>query len=118
MKVDENEKSVDASRRAPTRSLKQPWLLASALGLFAAAFFWFAGWAEAAFVAAALGVVAWFLNVRATLPRSNARATRDDEDEFESDASRNEYATDLNEEDEEGVEDGERRFDGSPRARR
>lgn len=117
-----NDRDDETARPNRTGALRQPWLLASALGLLAAAAFWFAGWAEAAFVTAALGVVAWFLNVRATLPKS-ADAPREDEfesdaadDEFEDDDSEDESAAVDNVEIEEAGEDGERRPDGSPRA--
>lgn len=80
-----NEKRDETGpRRDSSGALRGPWLLASALGLFAAGLFWFAGWAEAAFVAAALGIVSWFLNVRATLPRAEDDSP-DDDDAYGSD---------------------------------
>ncbi len=49
--------------------MKQGWLAVAGLCLAAAAAFWWRGLADAAFVVAALGVVAWFFNVRAQLHR-------------------------------------------------
>jgi hypothetical protein len=45
------------------------WMVAAALLLFAAATLLYAGRPSAAFVAAALGISAWFLNVRNGLKR-------------------------------------------------
>ena len=47
----------------------QGWLAVAGLFLLAAIFFLWRGLMDATFVAAALGVVAWFLNVRAQLRR-------------------------------------------------
>jgi hypothetical protein len=47
------------------------WLVASCLCLITAVRLWLYGYPDGAFVAAALGVVAWFLNVRAGLRRKN-----------------------------------------------
>ncbi|MCA1634659.1 MAG: hypothetical protein LC802_13440 [Acidobacteria bacterium] len=58
--------------------IRQGWLAVACLCLVAAAAFWWRGLADASFVAAALGVVAWFLNVRAQLRRNFA-----DEEETE-----------------------------------
>jgi hypothetical protein len=47
----------------------EPWLLAACLCVVAAAVCLVLGFYDAAFVAAAVGAVAWFLNVRSQLPR-------------------------------------------------
>ncbi|HEV3468313.1 MAG TPA: hypothetical protein VG148_03260 [Pyrinomonadaceae bacterium] len=47
----------------------QPWLAAACLCLLAAGLCLLFGYYDAAFVVAALGAVAWFLNVRSKLPR-------------------------------------------------
>lgn len=54
------------ARRGP---LGEPWLWAAALCVVAASVCLVLGFYDAAFVAAAVGVVAWFLNVRTKLPR-------------------------------------------------
>jgi hypothetical protein len=59
----------------------QPWLLAACLCLLAAAASLVLGYFDAAFVAAALGAVAWFLNVRSNLPRPPDGEDLDDDDE-------------------------------------
>lgn len=59
--------------------LKQGWLAVACLFLLAAIFFLWRGLMDATFVAAALGAVAWFLNVRAQLRRT----LPDEEDEAE-----------------------------------
>jgi len=64
--ADAAESPADAAPRFP-----QPWLVAACLCLLAAAALWLLGHADAAFVAAALGVVAWFLNVRVRLRRKD-----------------------------------------------
>lgn len=65
------------------------WIIVAALCLVAALALWPAVGADAAFVAAALGVVAWFCNVREGLKRQNPEAFADvetaDEDEDEQD---------------------------------
>ena len=48
------------------------WLVASCLCLITAVRLWLYGYPDGAFVAAALGVIAWFLNVRAGLRRKNS----------------------------------------------
>lgn len=48
---------------------EQGWLAAACLLLLAAIFFLWRGLMDATFVAAALGAVAWFLDVRARLRR-------------------------------------------------
>jgi hypothetical protein len=48
---------------------EQGWLAVACLFLLAAIFFLWRGLMDATFVAAALGAVAWFLNVRAQLRR-------------------------------------------------
>jgi hypothetical protein len=79
---DENENAL-ADGRA--------WSLAAALLMLAALTCLWLGQARAAFVLAALGVVAWFLNVRGQLQRKNEEAEalrvesegeREDEDEI------------------------------------
>jgi Flp pilus assembly protein TadB len=65
--ADAAEAYADAAPRFP-----QLWLVAACLCLLAAAALWLLGHADAAFVAAALGVVAWFLNVRVRLRRKNS----------------------------------------------
>ncbi len=50
--------------------LKQVWLAVACLFLLAALFFLWRGLTDATFVTAALGAVAWFLNVRAQLRRN------------------------------------------------
>ncbi len=67
--------------------LKQGWLLMACLLLVAAAFFLWRGLTDATFVAAALGVVAWFLNVRAQLRRNLPEEEDDDEAELVEDES-------------------------------
>ena len=63
------------------------WTIVSILGLGAAAVMLLRGEHNAAFVAAALGAVAWFLNyrshLRSTIPRDEEGETgeQDDEDE-------------------------------------
>ena len=66
--ADVAETPADAAPRFP-----QLWLVAACLCLLAAAALWLLGHADAAFVAAAVGVVAWFLNVRVELRRKNSR---------------------------------------------
>ena len=56
---------------------RQTWGVAAVVCLLVALVFWWRGRAEEAFVAAALGVVAWFLNLRGQLHRKNLEA--DDE---------------------------------------
>ena len=66
--ADAAETPADAAPRFP-----HLWLVAACLCLLAAAALWLLGHADAAFVAAALGVVAWFFNVRVQLRRKNSR---------------------------------------------
>lgn len=63
--------------------LKQGWLAVACLSLLAALFFLWRGLTDATFVAAALGAVAWFLNVRARLRRKFPEEEVDDEAESE-----------------------------------
>ena len=49
--------------------MKHPWVIVAVVLLVAAALLLWRGYAEATFVVATLGVLAWFLNVRANLPR-------------------------------------------------
>lgn len=48
--------------------VRQPWILVSCVLLVVSAFLLWRGRMEATFVVATLGVLAWFLNVRANLP--------------------------------------------------
>jgi len=63
------------------------WLVAACLCLIAAAVLYLRGRTDAAFVTAALGILAWFLNVRGQLRRKNleedgeAKADGREEDE-------------------------------------
>lgn len=59
----------------------EPWLAAACLCLLAAAACLVLGFYDAAFVAAALGAVAWFLNVRSRLPRPPDEEETEDEEE-------------------------------------
>ena len=65
--------------------LKQVWLAVAGLFLLAALFFLWRGLMDATFVAAALGVVSWFLNVRAEfrrhLPEEDGAEVVEDESE-------------------------------------
>jgi len=62
--------SGDAPEAPPKAGpFAEPWLLGACLCLLAAAACLALGFYDAAFVAAALGAVAWFLNVRSRLPR-------------------------------------------------
>lgn len=71
-----------AAGEAPAAGpLAQPWLLAACACLLAAVACLVLGFFDAAFVTAALGAVAWFLNVRSNLPRPPAEEDADDEDE-------------------------------------
>ncbi len=72
--------------------LTQGWLAVACLLLLAAIFFLWRGLTDATFVAAALGVVAWFLNVRAQLRRKFPVEEEDEEaeedEEFATEAQR------------------------------
>ena len=48
---------------------KRAWMVVACVLLVASAALLWRGYAEATFVVATLGVLAWFLNVRANLPR-------------------------------------------------
>jgi hypothetical protein len=62
----------------------QGWLVVAGLCLVAAAACWWRGFTDATFVAAALGIAAWFLNVRAQLRRKFPdAAAQEDEEEFD-----------------------------------
>lgn len=50
--------------------MERAWIIASGLCLIAAALFLWRADLDAAFVAATLGVVAWFLNLRARLRKT------------------------------------------------
>jgi hypothetical protein len=66
--------------------LAEPWLLGAGLCVMAAAVCLVLGFYDAAFVAGALGAVAWFLNLRARLPRPPDEADDDPpEDEGQGD---------------------------------
>ena len=60
---------VTGPERAGTSARKHAWTAAAVVLLVAAALLLWLGYAEATFVVATLGVLAWFLNVRANLPR-------------------------------------------------
>lgn len=66
--------------------LKQVWLAIAGLFLLAALFFLWRGLTDATFVSAALGVVAWFLNIRAQL-RRNLPEEEEEEEEVVEDES-------------------------------
>lgn len=71
----------DAGARTAGGPTAEPWLLAALLCLLGAVVcLWFALF-DAAFVVAALGAVAWFLNVRAKLPRRDEEEETEDADE-------------------------------------
>lgn len=59
----------------------EPWLLGASLCVVAAAACLVLGFYDAAFVTAALGAVAWFLNVRSKLPPTPADEDPDEDDE-------------------------------------
>lgn len=66
-----------AARARPRRNFAlpvsvHPWSLVALLCLLAAVVFWWRSQPDATFVAAALGVVAWFLNVRGQIRRRGA----------------------------------------------
>ena len=61
----------------------EPWLLGASLCVVAAAACLVLGFYDAAFVTAALGAVAWFLNVRGKLPPTPADEDADEEDEVD-----------------------------------
>lgn len=63
--------------------LREPWLLGACLCVLAAAACLVLGYYDAAFVTAALGAVAWFLNYRARLPRPEDEV--DDEEDVNED---------------------------------
>lgn len=81
---DEDERDADDVRAAVDESARpsQLWLVAACVSLVAAAALWLLDHADAAFVVAALGVVAWFLNVRAQL-RSKLPDEEEEDDEEE-----------------------------------
>ena len=68
--------ALDSSRPAPRQNeavgFSQWWLVAACVCLLAAVCLWLLGHADAAFVTAALGVLAWFLNVRSQLRQKNS----------------------------------------------
>lgn len=66
---------------APAGLPAGPWLLGAGLCAVAAAVCLVLGFYEAAFVVGTLGAVAWFLNVRAKLPRTPEPEDDDDDDE-------------------------------------
>ena len=67
--------SDDAAHAGEKSGFWQWWLVAACLCLLASVGCWLRGKTDWAFVAAALGVLAWFLNVRAGIVK------RDDEDD-------------------------------------
>lgn len=74
----EDDAPKETARAGP---LGEPWLLAACLCVVAAAVCLVLGFYDAAFVTAAAGAVAWFLNVRSKLPRP---PDDEDADEHES----------------------------------
>lgn len=73
------EASDDAAHAGEKSGFWQWWLVVACLCLLAAVGCWLRGQTDWAFVAAALGVLAWFLNVRAGIVKSH------DEDEMTGD---------------------------------
>jgi hypothetical protein len=71
--------------------MERVWIIASVLGVAAAAVLLLTGYYNAAFVAGALGAVAWFLNfrsrLRATIPKDEEteRGAQDEADEADED---------------------------------
>jgi hypothetical protein len=68
------------------KRLRLSWTIASALCLIGAAFFLLRENYDAAFVAATLGAVSWFLNYKSQIRPVNTEETetpRDDDDEAE-----------------------------------
>ncbi len=62
--------AVEPVRRAAAKPslFAQPWVAVSCVLLAVSGFLLWRGYMEATFVVATLGVLAWFLNVRANLP--------------------------------------------------
>ena len=62
--------AAEAGREGAAGSpfVRQPWILVSCVLLVVSGFLLWRGLMEATFVVATLGVLAWFLNVRANLP--------------------------------------------------
>ena len=79
--MDPEPEEPKADEAAPARAgpFGESWLLVAGLGVVAAAGCLAFGYYDAAFVAAALGVVAWFLNVRSKLPRPPADQDEDED---------------------------------------
>jgi hypothetical protein len=75
--------------------LKQVWLAVACLFLLAAIFFLWRGLMDATFVAAALGAVAWFLNLRAQLRRNLPDEEETDDDSMEEDEGDEELAAEA-----------------------
>ncbi len=64
---------LDVGTSADERSrFSYLWLVAACLCLLTAACLWLYGYADGAFVAAALGILAWFINVKAQLRRKDS----------------------------------------------
>ncbi len=82
------------------RVLDEPWLLGACACVVAAAASLVLGFYDAAFVVAALGAVAWFLNVRSKLPRPP--------DDTEADEQTHEGADDDRLSEAGGADEGER----------
>lgn len=78
--VGEGEAGARGASPTPGAGLSaEPWLLVACLCLLAAAVCLWLGYFDATFVTAALGAVAWFLNVRSKLPRAAGEADAEDE---------------------------------------
>jgi hypothetical protein len=69
--------------------MERVWIIASVVGVAAAAVLLLTGYYNAAFVAGALGAVAWFLNyrdhLRSTLPADDEAEEQDDDEDEDAD---------------------------------
>jgi hypothetical protein len=82
--------------------MERVWIIASVVGVAAAAVLLLTGYDNAAFVAGALGAVAWFLNfrsrLRSTIPRDEETETdAQDEDDEDGEEDENEADASLDE---------------------
>ena len=68
---DEGASAADAPAARGRFEFERGWMVVAGLLLVAAASLLYLGWPSAAFVAAALGISAWFLNVRNGLKRKH-----------------------------------------------
>jgi Flp pilus assembly protein TadB len=88
-----NDRICDSRQRqvtAPLPNVKRLWMILAGAGIVVAAVFLVRGNIDAAFVAAALGAVAWFLSYRTTMKEITTAADdeatdNDDEAEFDND---------------------------------